>query len=144
MPVAEALRKVDVSLPAAWRADDDADDAPTPFRLPGVDMRPEWWGTHEDGRSKLVVFSVRLSSKATMESLRTALRRDLMAEPGHASGDALAWVSQFEGEYVPAIMRTPSAGGHPLVWLARLPQDTVPDRMPEILAALEAAEWQWA
>lgn len=79
-----------------------------------------------------------------MDALRKSLKQDLMAESGHATGDALAWVSHIDGEYFPAIMRTPSAGGHPLIWLARLPEDTVPARMPEIMRAIEASEWEWA
>ena len=136
-----SLRTVDVRLPKSWHV--DVESEPTPFTLPGVDVRPEWSGRHDDGRSRLVVFSVRLSQGASMEALRQGLRRDLMAESGHASGDALAWVSQIDGEFFPALLRTPSGGGPSLIWLARLPEDTVPDRMPEVIAAIEASEWAY-
>lgn len=142
--MADALRTVGVRLPATWRAVGDAASEPAPLKRPGIELRPEWRGKHEDGRSELVVFSVRLSPTASMDALRKSLKQDLMAESGHVSGDSLAWVSQIEGEYFPAIMRTPSAGGHPLIWLARLPEDTVPARMPEIMQAIEASEWVWA
>lgn len=137
--MSDSLRTVDVRLPKTWRIDRQSEAVS--FALSGVDARPESSWVHDDGRSKLVVFSVRMVAGESMEVLREGLRRDLMAESGHASGDALAWVSQIDGEYFPAILRTPSGGGQPLVWLARLPEDTVPDRMPEIISAMEAAEW---
>lgn len=142
--MADGLLTAGIRMPGAWYTDDDAETEPTPFRMPGVDVRPEWRGKHEHGSSKLVVFSVRLSPKTSMEALREGLKRDVMAEPGHASGDALAWVSHIDGEYFPAIMRTPAGGGRPLIWLARLSEEAVPDRFPEILSAIEATEWEWA
>ena len=136
--MSNSLRTVDVLLPHTWRLDEPL---ATPFSLPGVDARPESTWRHDDGRSHLAVFSIRLAPGASIKALHEGLKRDLMAEPGHASGDALAWVSQIDGEYFPAIMRTPTGGGQPLIWLARLPEDTVADRMPEIITAVEASEW---
>lgn len=142
--MADALLALDLALPDTWqqsRADEDANA--THVRIPGATADPVWEGVHAAGGAALVVYSLRLSSGMSFSDLREALKRDLRAEEGHASGDSLAWVIDAGGEYFVNVLRTPTSGGRPLIWVARLHEQTVPDRLPEVMAAVEQSAWNW-
>ncbi|WP_293697366.1 hypothetical protein [uncultured Agrococcus sp.] len=141
-----ALRTLDIRIAEGWRPRQQGDrgESANQFRNAHFSGVPEWQGTHADGTSELVVYSLRVSPMTTFERARSALESELGAAAGYVSGDALVWVLRRSDEYFAHVLKTPIGSGRPLIWVARLRDEAVADRMPEVIAAVEESGWAWA